>query len=205
MLSESLKEQMPLFSEDHKSGERLTCWWRTYAWECSEAWEMPMQSRSASVLFYSGDNICVCPHFECFTGIPKTRWAFSYPETLFVGDPLPKGLLQNPVYAAHPQYRSKGALALKTWIITLCPWEGWGSLPNLNVRELCSLPDLLQLLWMFSLSLANFLQISGSWRQGPYSGCLASDRQQQGQVSGPREEQDQGNIQVPERGAYTHQ
>lgn len=42
-----------------------------------------------------------------------------------------------------------------------------------------------------------------SWPQGPWSGCLAPDRQKSGQVSGPREEQNKGNIQVPERVAYT--
>lgn len=153
---------MPLFSEDHKSGWRLSCWWRTFAWECSKAWEMLMQSRSTSALFCTQMMISVSVHTltDSFTGIPKTTWAFSYPKTLFVGDPLPEGLLQNPVYAVHPQHRSKGALALPTWI-TLCPCEGWGSLLSLSVRELCCLPDLWQLLWVFSSCLANLLQISG--------------------------------------------
>lgn len=84
MLSKSLKEQMPLFSEDHNSGWRLTCWWRTFAWKYSKAWEVPAQSRSASALFCAQVVISasVHPFTDSFTGIPKTRWAFSYPKRL---------------------------------------------------------------------------------------------------------------------------
>lgn len=146
---------------------------------------MPVQSRSASVLFCTQVMISVSVHTltDCFTGISKTRWAFFYPETLFVGGPLPKVLLQNPVYAT--QIKGSAGLAILDHTVPLGGLRNSSQLKRegtvSSTRFVAASLDVLLILSksppdLWALASGPLVWVSGSWQAATVPGFKSKGR-----------------------------